>query len=543
MTMKNTREDDYFYDSDDELPSLDTLLARLPGRIQQQLSPSKPTSYPSLKNTTLIELDDGNSSAEDHTTDKADSFLDLSDAAPEQVIPPLVKGEERRKRWQSSPKPKPQESDDRSRKATKNRTNIPSTIESQASRKQPRGPSKTGDDAFRNSSSDANDSALRLPQSQTLTTERSRNSRQEELLTQHPRNVSPSRSQITKSSHQPRFPEHEEGKDILRPLSRLRLILQDEPGADTPSRPTMPPKKSKQEKLVSSHGDIHAKEASKELGMDAGQHQVSDDEWDEPDIDCKPKSTRSTVPKPVSKKQTKKSFDARKSQLAIDFLQQLDAQITHGKIAELTQSTGGVKIVWSNTLKTTAGRANWKRETVVPKHTGDSANVDVKQYRHHSSIELSEKVIDDELRLLNVIAHEFCHLANFMINGIRDNPHGKEFKVWAAKCSQMYGSQGINVTTKHTYEIDFKYVWTCTACGCEYKRHSKSIDPKRHRCGACKALLEQTKPTPRQTPTSQLSEYQLFVKEQMKVVKSEHPNSPQKEIMRIIAERWAKVKT
>ncbi|EHK23218.1 uncharacterized protein TRIVIDRAFT_16124, partial [Trichoderma virens Gv29-8] len=244
----------------------------------------------------------------------------------------------------------------------------------------------------------------------------------------------------------------------------------------------------------------------------------------------------------VSKKQTKKSFDARKSQLAIDFLQQLDAQITHGKIAELTQSTGGVKIVWSNTLKTTAGRANWKRETVVPKHTGDSANVDVKQYRHHSSIELSEKVIDDELRLLNVIAHEFCHLANFMINGIRDNPHGKEFKVWAAKCSQMYGSQGINVTTKHTYEIDFKYVWTCTACGCEYKRHSKSIDPKRHRCGACKALLEQTKPTPRQTPTSQLSEYQLFVKEQMKVVKSEHPNSPQKEIMRIIAERWAKVK-
>ncbi|UKZ76051.1 hypothetical protein TrVFT333_003747 [Trichoderma virens FT-333] len=92
MTMKNTREDDYFYDSDDELPSLDTLLARLPGRIQQQLSPSKPTSYPSLKNTTLIELDDGNSSAEDHTTDKADSFLDLSDAAPEQVIPPLVKG-------------------------------------------------------------------------------------------------------------------------------------------------------------------------------------------------------------------------------------------------------------------------------------------------------------------------------------------------------------------------------------------------------------------------------------------------------------------
>ena len=33
-------------------------------------------------------------------------------------------------------------------------------------------------------------------------------------------------------------------------------------------------------------------------------------------------------------------------------------------------------------------------------------------------------------RLLNVLAHEYCHLANFMISNIRDNPHGKEFKEW-----------------------------------------------------------------------------------------------------------------
>ncbi|PTB77145.1 hypothetical protein M440DRAFT_1437743 [Trichoderma longibrachiatum ATCC 18648] len=245
-----------------------------------------------------------------------------------------------------------------------------------------------------------------------------------------------------------------------------------------------------------------------------------------------------------AKKQTKKLFEAKKTQLATDFLRQLDSRITHGKIGELTESTGGVKIVWSNTLKTTAGRANWKREAIITKQTADSGTAGVKQYRHHSSIELSEKVIDDELRLLNVIAHEFCHLANFMINGITDNPHGKEFKAWAVKCSQVFASQGIRVTTKHSYEIDFKYVWACTACGCEYKRHSKSIDPKRHRCGACKATLEQTKPTPRQNPsTGQLSGYQLFVKEQMKVVKSEHPTIPQKEIMGMIAEKWAKAKS
>ncbi|GFP55135.1 HMG box-containing protein C19G7.04 [Trichoderma asperellum] len=264
----------------------------------------------------------------------------------------------------------------------------------------------------------------------------------------------------------------------------------------------------------------------------------------EPHTPLKPTPARSKVPETSSpKKQTKKSFDAKKGQLATDFLRQLDAQITNGKIGELTETTGGVKIVWSKTLKTTAGRASWKRETVSSKQTKDGISVEVKQYRHHSSIELAEKVIDDEQRLLNVIAHEFCHLANFMINGIKDNPHGKEFKVWAAKCSNLFGSQGIKVTTKHTYEIDFKYVWTCTACSCEYKRHSKSIDPKRHRCGSCKALLEQTKPAPRQGSTAgKLSDYQLFVKEQMKIVRTENPDSQQKDVMKIIADKWAKSK-
>ncbi|KAL7932372.1 SprT-like family domain-containing protein [Trichoderma chlorosporum] len=565
--MTNAQNADSFYDSDDELPSLDTLLTRLPGRIQQQLSQPKPISHPKLKNTIIIELDDGDSSEEDNIAHKGHSLLDLGDKAHEQAVPSLVKGEVRKRCQPSSGhlgndvggegekpprsqsrlintrKTRPQESDLRSRKTVKDGNNMPSTKESQMSTKQPRCPSKIDDGASGNTAPNSSDSVLGLLQSRAITADRIRHRNQDDQFTQRPRNVSPSRNQITKSDHQPQLPERGYGKDIARPLSRLHLDLQDGLSADALSLPTMPPRKSKQMKPLSPHGDTEAKEASREPSMDTGHHQEPEEEWDEPDTGREIKSTRPNPPKLVSKKQTKKSFDAQKSQLAIDFLQQLDTQITHGRIGQLTESTGGVKIVWSNTLKTTAGRANWKREAVVSKHVGDSAKVDVKQYRHHSSIELSEKVIDDEVRLLNVIAHEFCHLANFMINGITDNPHGKEFKVWATKCSQLFASQGIKVTTKHTYEIDFKYVWTCTACDCEYKRHSKSIDPQKHRCGACKALLEQTKPTPRRTPTTQLSGYQLFVKEQMKVVKSENPNSPQKEIMRIIADRWAQVKT
>lgn len=167
-------------------------------------------------------------------------------------------------------------------------------------------------------------------------------------------------------------------------------------------------------------------------------------------------------------------------------------------------------------------------------------------YKHHASIELAEKVIDDEHRLLNVIAHEFCHLANFMVSGITNNPHGKEFKAWAAQCSRAFGDRGIEVTTKHSYEIDFKYVWQCEGCGMEYKRHSKSINPERHRCGGCKGLLKQTKPVPRGsaktaegTAKKAPNEYQLFMKEEMKRVREQNPGSPQKDIMRLVAGKWA----
>jgi predicted SprT family Zn-dependent metalloprotease len=86
-----------------------------------------------------------------------------------------------------------------------------------------------------------------------------------------------------------------------------------------------------------------------------------------------------------------------------------------------------VKIIWSKKLNSTAGRASWKREcsrTKMPDGTID------KTYKHFASIELAEKVIDDNERLINVLAHEFCHLANFMVSGIKDNPHGREFKQW-----------------------------------------------------------------------------------------------------------------
>ncbi len=244
-------------------------------------------------------------------------------------------------------------------------------------------------------------------------------------------------------------------------------------------------------------------------------------------------------------KEAKKLFSQRKNALAEAFLKELDEKITNGQITKLAEATGGVKIIWSKKLNSTAGRANWKRETLKSSTlSSDGKPQPTVTYRHHAAIELAEKVIDDEDRLINVIAHEFCHLANFMISNIKTNPHGKEFKSWAAKCGKVFGGRGVEVTTKHSYNIDYKYVWECVNCGLEFKRHSKSIDPKRHQCGSCKSKLVQTKPVPKKGDgeVKAMGEYQLFVKDNMKKVREENPGSPQKEIMGLVGKKYQEEK-
>jgi predicted SprT family Zn-dependent metalloprotease len=244
--------------------------------------------------------------------------------------------------------------------------------------------------------------------------------------------------------------------------------------------------------------------------------------------------------------QAKKDFAARKHALAESFLAELDDTITSGQIAALSASTGGVRILWSKTLNSTAGRANWRRETTRTR-ASPTAPATTTTQKHHASIELAEKVIDDEERLFNVLAHEFCHLANFMVSGIKDQPHGASFKAWGSKCTAAFASRGVHVTTKHSYQIDYKYVWRCSTEGCwaEFKRHSKSIDPLRHTCGSCKGKLLQIKPVPRGSavPGGKVGGYAGFVKQHFADVKKSLPvGSSQKEVMEAVGRKYREEK-
>lgn len=200
-------------------------------------------------------------------------------------------------------------------------------------------------------------------------------------------------------------------------------------------------------------------------------------------------------------RERKREFDSRKTDLAHEFLRTLDDGITDGAVHRMAASTGGVKIIWSKTLRTTAGRARYRHErrrnSGNNNSNGDTTNL------HHASIELAEKIIDSEERLYNTLAHEFCHLANFMVSRVTSPPHGESFQAWGRKCERFvrehpdYARFDVHVTTTHKYQIDWKYVWACVDCGQTYGRQSNSIDPARVRCSICMGMLERIKPKPR----------------------------------------------
>ncbi|PWY94393.1 hypothetical protein BO94DRAFT_563051 [Aspergillus sclerotioniger CBS 115572] len=189
-----------------------------------------------------------------------------------------------------------------------------------------------------------------------------------------------------------------------------------------------------------------------------------------------------------AEKARKQGFINKRQAMAEEFLKVLDNTVTGGRIRRLTAPTGGVSIVWKS-FRTTAGRARW--------HV-DNTSSEI----HHAVVELGTSVIDAEDRLIKTLAHEFCHLANYMISGVLKDAHGKSFYQWADKVKEslkdhpIYGRH-IEITTNHDYDIDYKYVWRCVDCSMDYKRHSKSIDVRKHRCGTCKGLLQQIKPKPR----------------------------------------------
>ncbi|KAI0150633.1 hypothetical protein GGR57DRAFT_472152 [Xylariaceae sp. FL1272] len=290
------------------------------------------------------------------------------------------------------------------------------------------------------------------------------------------------------------------------------------------------------------------------------------------------------------KKQAKKAFDAVKVEIARDFLLELDDVITEGKLAQLTENTGGLRIEWSNTLLTTAGRAHWKCATTTmmskqPLPSSSTTTTKTTKTQHTAYIELATKVLANEADLLNTVAHEFCHLAVFLLHGKPKLAHGAEFKAFGRQVMDAATSKDskrslkiprardvqIDVTTRHSYDIEYKFIWRCADCSTEVSRHSRSVDPTKQRCGKCKSgQLVQVKPIPRGAGSSRNAKaklsaegddsrlkskaneggklekapkkktaYQEFTAREMKALTITHKGASFKEKMGIVSARWS----
>lgn len=136
-----------------------------------------------------------------------------------------------------------------------------------------------------------------------------------------------------------------------------------------------------------------------------------------------------------------------------------------------------VKLKWSGRLTTTAGITRLQQE----RQNGLLKRV--------AAIELSTHVVDSEYKLRSTLAHELCHAAAWVLDGVSKPAHGKTFKDWAAKVTKAFPD--ITVQTTHNYYVKYKYRWRCDDCDYTVGRQRNTIDVNKHICPRCASRLVQ----------------------------------------------------
>ncbi|MDH4083236.1 MAG: SprT-like domain-containing protein [Nitrospira sp.] len=106
-------------------------------------------------------------------------------------------------------------------------------------------------------------------------------------------------------------------------------------------------------------------------------------------------------------------------------------------------------------------------------------------------VKLADRTPYAEQELLNTIAHEMIHQWQFDLLKRRPD-HGLAF---LRKMTEMNRTGEVAITTYHSLEQEVlalsRFTWRCNDCGRIYRRQRKTIQPGRHRCGACRGALHE----------------------------------------------------
>ena len=162
-----------------------------------------------------------------------------------------------------------------------------------------------------------------------------------------------------------------------------------------------------------------------------------------------------------------------------------------------------ISIVWSRRLTSSVG--------MFVSRGGPRTPRDLASPRRNREIRLSCPLLEQlaeqtpyaERELLNTLAHEMIHQWQFDVLKRRPN-HGLDF---IRKMTEMNRTGDVAITTYHSLQKEVlafsRFAWRCRDCGRVYRRQRKTIEPKRHHCGACCGTLQElrlvTPPTPKQT--------------------------------------------
>ncbi|KAJ3057163.1 hypothetical protein HK097_011168 [Rhizophlyctis rosea] len=218
---------------------------------------------------------------------------------------------------------------------------------------------------------------------------------------------------------------------------------------------------------------------------------------------------------------SKLAFARRREGLTRELYKDFNQRVFGGKLGD------DMEVFWSVKLNKTAGRTYTFR-------TGSG------EWVNTARIELSTKVVDDLEKLRNTLMHEMCHAAAWLVNKVCKPPHGDVFKYWGFRAMEVYPD--VEVTTCHSYEINYKYTYVCTndLCGNSYGRHSRSINTDQSGCGKCKSRLTLVEPARVKKDGTPYKEnrYNLFVKEHFKTVKAENPDWDNGTVLKSLAARF-----
>jgi len=158
-------------------------------------------------------------------------------------------------------------------------------------------------------------------------------------------------------------------------------------------------------------------------------------------------------------------------------------------------------------------------------------------------IEISLKVVDEEIKLKTTLLHEMCHVAAWVLSEERYPGHGPQFYFWGNIVENL---TGFEVSVRHNFEIHKPHHFECTGCGAMFGRHSKrGIDVAKKICGKCRSQIVYVGRFNRdgsRVKTAKLNSFASFVKENFATVmsskhKSKNNYSAMKELSKLYRDR------